>query len=209
MINNIFEGKNHIALLGGTFNPIHKGHIYMADCVLKLCHEVEEIYILPNNNTAYKDNTLIASPEHRINMIKLAIENKDNISICDLDIKRGGITYTIDTLHDIRNLNKNIIIDFIIGADSLLSFHKWYCYQDILSLCNLIVINRESDKETLIKEINRLKLLNCETKFKLLDVPEYKASSSEIRAKIHDGDYNIEVLNDNIINYIRANELYR
>lgn len=204
-----FVNKTHIAILGGTFNPVHKGHIYMAEKTLEAFPDVEQVYLMPNNLTAYKDNTVIASNEHRIRMLELACEGRKDLVISTLDIDRGGTTYTIDTLNEIKSINPDIKLDFIIGADSLFTFHKWLSYKDILGLCRLIVIRRDSQDDELHRFRERLKNANSNADIVFLNVPELRASSTQIRKSIKMGNYNIAELAENVLEYIIANKLYR
>ena len=207
-MNIDFTKYNHIAILGGTFNPVHNGHIHMAKNVLKWYTEIEAVCLMPNNHTAYKDNTLIVSNEDRLNMLKLAVRDEKGLYLSRLDIDRGGITYTIDTIRDIKAINANIAIDFIIGADSLLTFTKWYCYEELLGLCRLIVIRRECEEKELFEARDRLfKINNC-CHIEITDITEYPASSTEIRNKLINGERHIPELNKEVLEYIKKNKLY-
>lgn len=203
-----FTKYKHIAILGGTFNPVHKGHIHMAKEVLRMYTGIEAVCLMPNNLTAYKDNSLIVSNEDRLNMLKLACMDEVGLFISELDIKRGGITYTIDTIKDIKAINPYIQIDFIIGADSLLGFTKWYCYEEILSLCRLIVIRRECEEKELTEARDKLVAANGCSQIEIADVSEYPASSTEIRNKLKTGEKDVPELNRKVLEYILKNRLY-
>lgn len=198
-----------IGILGGTFNPIHNGHIMMAKCALKQYHSLDAVMILPNNLPAYKDTHSIITSEHRLAMLELAIADEPNMFVSDMELVRGGTTYTIETLEQIHQLNPTLQIAFIIGADSLLSFTKWYRYKDILKHCSLLVAGRESQREqlkqfaaALIKEVGygNIKIMRN----KNMDI-----SSSAIRQSLSDGVIPYECVPSKVADYIKTNKLYR
>jgi nicotinate-nucleotide adenylyltransferase len=208
-MNHAFINQKNIAVLGGTFNPVHRGHIYMAKKVLEAYPFLDMLYLMPNNLTAYKDNDCIASNQDRLNMLKLAVNIEEKLRISTIDMDRGGITYTIDTLKDIRNINADINIFFIIGADSLCSFRKWYKYTDILKLCNLVVIEREGLSHNLQEVRKSLISENPNADIHILSCGEYPASSTEIRKKIQNNEYEGLQLPDNVLEYILERGLYK
>jgi nicotinate-nucleotide adenylyltransferase len=205
---NSFADYKNIAVLGGTFNPVHKGHIYMAKKVLDAYPFLDALYLMPNNLTAYKDNTCIASNEDRLKMLELASSGEEKIKISTLDMVRGGITYTIDTLTDIKRANADVNIFFVIGADSLSSFKKWYVYRDILKSCTLVVIDREGESCDLQEIRNSLIDENPCADIRILNCGQYPASSTEIRKKIQNNEYEGLQLPDNVLEYILERKLY-
>jgi nicotinate-nucleotide adenylyltransferase len=206
---NTFKNQKNIAILGGTFNPVHNGHIFMAKKVLDAYPFLDALYLMPNNLTAYKDNSCIVSNEDRLNMLRLACGEDERLLISTLDMKRGGITYTIDTLNDIQNINQDINIFFVIGADSLCSFTKWRLYREILKLCTLIVLERNGKDHDLRKIRKNIMDENQGADIRILDCGEYPASSSEIREKIQNNEYEGLQLPDNVLEYILERKLYR
>jgi nicotinate-nucleotide adenylyltransferase len=206
---NTFKNQKNIAILGGTFNPVHNGHIFMAKKVLDAYPFLDALYLMPNNLTAYKDNSCIVSNEDRLNMLRLACDKDERLLISTLDMNRGGITYTIDTLNDIKNINPDINIFFVIGADSLCSLKKWRLYREILKLCTLIVLERNGKDHDLRKIRKNIMDENQGTDIRILDCGEYPASSSEIRKKIQNNEYEGLQLPDNVLEYILERKLYR
>ena len=107
---SVFLKYNCIGILGGTFNPIHNGHIMLAEKAICQFPEIEKILIMPNNKPAYKGNNEIISPKERIKMLELATLSLDYAEISDIEIKRGGITYSYDTFKEIYAINPDIKI---------------------------------------------------------------------------------------------------
>lgn len=203
-----FRKYSCIGILGGTFNPIHLGHMMMAETAYNQIDEIEKIVFMPNNKTAYKNNSEIEQNDHRINMLKLAIEDKEFAEISDIEQKRGGVTYTVETLKQILDINSKIKIYFIIGADSLFSFTKWYMFEQVLSMCTLLVVSRNSSKESLIETKNMLEQ-EYNASIILLDTEEFDASSSNIRERIKDGVDVSDKLDKKVLDYIYENNLYK
>lgn len=198
-----------IGILGGTFNPIHNGHLMMAKCALRQFRSLEAIMILPNNLPAYKDSASIITSEHRLAMLKLAISDESAMFVSDMELVRGGTTYTIDTLEQIHSLYPNLQISFIIGADSLLSFTKWYRYKDILKHCTLLVAGRESEREKLIQFADNLIKELGYGSIKIMRNRNMDISSSEIRKCISKGMIPYNYLPVAVADYIKANKLYK
>lgn len=199
---------NCVGILGGTFNPIHIGHIEVAKNAIKQYSDIEQIIIMPNNLPAYKANKDIADISHRRNMIDIAIENEPYISISMMEVKRGGITYTSDTLEEIKLRNPSMKIYFIIGADSLFSITKWHNYKDVLRLCTLLVARRSSDYNNMEEyALELIKDCGCgDIRFIYMD--EIEVASSEVRKNISDGKMPCEMLPEGLDLYIKKNKLY-
>ncbi|MBQ9278943.1 MAG: nicotinate (nicotinamide) nucleotide adenylyltransferase [Lachnospiraceae bacterium] len=172
---------NCIGILGGTFNPIHNGHIMLAQKAIKQFPDIEKILIMPNNKPAYKGNNEIISPNERITMLKLATSSLDFTEISDIEIKRGGITYSYDTFKEIYGINPNIKIYFIVGADSLYTINKWYKYEDVLKMCTLLVAKRKSGFDEMRLYADKLKKYVSEANIEFINSPNMNISSSAIR----------------------------
>ena len=136
-----------IGIMGGTFNPIHKGHTGIARCAYEQS-DIDEILFMPSGTPAYKDNSPIVSATDRCNMVKLAIKPFDYMSLSTIETDRPGNTYTADTLAQIYDSYKKIY--FIIGADSLLYIQDWYHPEYICSHCHLLCANRDNNSASVL-----------------------------------------------------------
>lgn len=203
-----FGKYNCIGILGGTFNPIHKGHSMLAKEVIDQFPNIQKLLLMPNNLPAYKDTNHIISSEHRLNMLKLVSSDISKTLVSDMEIKRGGITYTIDTLNQIKQLNNAIKIYFIIGADSLYNIEKWRDYQEIFKQCTIIAAKRNCKLDDIKLYSNNLLLKYPELKIEFLETEAIDISSSELRTKINAGLLRDEYLDKSIIQYIKDNNLY-
>lgn len=127
----------NIAVLGGRFDPPHYGHLLVAEQVLERMPEIDQIWLLPANTHPWKE--MVASPLHRLNMTKFLETSK--IKVSDLDIKRGGETYTIDTVRIIKEDSINNYF-WLCGSDTLREFHRWKNFQELPELIPFLVFPR-------------------------------------------------------------------
>ncbi|NMA79959.1 MAG: nicotinate (nicotinamide) nucleotide adenylyltransferase [Clostridiales bacterium] len=197
-----------IAIFGGSFNPIHDGHINLVTRIQDK-YKFERILIIPTYSPPHKSANALASAEHRFNMCKLATEDFLYLIPCDLEIKRGGKSYTIDTLTTIKYTYPNHKLYFIMGADMLYSFTSWYKYRDIAELATIIVAARkEHEYQKLMEEKLKLSEIGINCHVENIDVVDI--SSTQVRDIVANGSYD-ELQNHvpkKVANYIVDNELY-
>ena len=128
-----------IGILGGTFDPIHIGHLRSA-LEVKENLKLDEMRLIPVYFPPHRKPP-VASPEHRLNMVRCAVKNTD-LSVDDKEITRQGISYTVETLTSLREEFPNHSISIILGTDAFLKLQNWHQWEKILTLCNIIVIHR-------------------------------------------------------------------
>lgn len=131
------NGKHAMLLMGGTFDPIHLGHINTAK-ETALWLNISKVTLIPAHIPPHKTGTY-ACATHRANMVELVCQEDPLFSLDQRELKRHSASYTIDTLQELRRENPKTQIFFIMGMDSLLSFTKWHQWRDILKLCNIVV----------------------------------------------------------------------
>ena len=107
---NDFKDYSCIALLGGTFNPVHKGHIAMAECALRQKRDIEKLIFLPNAKTYYKDGRGVADGALRLKMLEAAVAYDPRFDVSDIEVNRGGYTLTVDTLNELKGVNPDLEI---------------------------------------------------------------------------------------------------
>lgn len=207
-MNNIFEKSACVGILGGTFNPVHIGHAMLAERAIEQYNDMERVVFMPNNLPAYKNTHEIIDEKHRVNMLRLAIDGKSHSDISLMEISRGGVTYTVDTLREIREINSSIKIYFIIGADSLFSLHKWKDYKDIMSMCTILAARRDSDYDKMAEYAEKFIGKTGFGCIEFINAPEVDAASSQIRASIAAGNMPYELLPHGVAEYIKDNKLY-
>lgn len=203
-----FKNMKCIGVLGGTFNPVHKGHLMMAECALREKTDIERIIFMPNNLPAYKNTQDITKANHRVCMLEAALQGHDNMCISQMELSRGGITYTADTLREILDINPGLIIYFIIGSDSLESLHLWFQYREILKMCRLLVAVRDTKRSQMETCAKRLQGEVPEAQIEFLDNQEILVSSTDIRAQISSGFMPYASLPQGVAEYIQAHRLF-
>ncbi|MBL1214129.1 MAG: nicotinate (nicotinamide) nucleotide adenylyltransferase [Ignavibacteriae bacterium] len=187
-----------IGILGGTFDPIHTGHLITARVVLET-RGYEKIVLIPCSISPHKQGVKTADNYDRLNMVKAAIANDALFEVSDYELMMGGISYTIDTLkHFMDTYNK---IELIIGYDNLAKFDTWKNYKEILDLTNLIVMKRSTDN---IAVENKTVL----EKAIIVDTPTIEISSSSIRERIKNHLPIDNLVPDAVKKYIYDNGIY-
>lgn len=130
-----------VGIFGGTFDPIHHGHLITAQSVREM-RDLDRIIFIPSFISPHKADVNSVSPEHRINMLKLAVEGIDFFEVSDYEIKKEGISYTIDTLKEFKK--KYDELEFIIGYDNIFKFHAWKNPDEIMRITKILVLKRKS-----------------------------------------------------------------
>ena len=218
---------NNIGILGGTFNPVHLGHTLPAKAVAAHL-SLDVILLIPASIPPHKATPNV-SAKHRAEMVMLACDSEPLLSCDDLELNRDGHSFTIDTLQALSKRHHNSRLYFIIGLDSLLTFTSWHKYQEILSLCHLVVNTRPNyqlgslnqatktllDKHQ-VEDVASLK--NSKSGGILLlpsSLPNYddhldlNVSSSEIRQRLLNKQSCQHLLDPQVLAYINKNKLYR
>ncbi len=188
-----------IGIFGGSFNPIHNGHLFVAEKVKEmLC--LDKIIFIPTGIAPHKDNSDFVSKEHRYNMVKLAVDSMFDVS--DIEVKTDKICYAVDTMAEIKKIYNNDDLYYIIGADSLVTFMQWREPLKLFEMLHLVVVGREGIDIDKITEEYRVKY-NAE--ITVCHIGEFDASSSEIRKNIN--EYS-NLLPEKVMEYIINNKLY-
>ena len=197
-----------IAILGGSFNPIHNGHISMA----VTAHEQYglNIILMPNSTTYYKENAYFAPNNHRIEMLRLVADRYDYMYYSDMEIVRGGITHTIDTIRELRNEDEGREIYFIIGGDSLEWIDKWVEADELLSIIHVLTAVRGSTDIVRTRElIAGITSVYSKSRIDILNMDNIDISSSSIRENIASNISITGLVPEYIENYIYTNKLYQ
>ena len=197
-----------IGILGGTFNPIHHGHLILGQAA-KEEFGLDEILVMPTKNPAYKTISGGVSEQNRVDMIKLAISRFPYFRFSDMELKREGTTYTVDTLRALTQDHKDCKYYFIMGADSLLEIERWKHPDRLMTECTLLVAVRDDcDREGLEKQIIYL-TDKYQADIKILPANRIDISSTKIRRMIREGKSVRYMLPDQVIRFIQKNHLYR
>jgi len=187
-----------VGILGGTFDPIHNGHLEIANCALKQL-PLDEIQFIPCNLPAHRA-TPLASSKDRLAMVKLATENNPKFTVNALELERPGPSYTIETVKALKKPNQKLY--FIIGADGYVSFKKWYHWQEIPNYCELVVYNRPG------YDISAIHHPEISDQVTILNMPPCDISASKIRQLIQEKTYVANALPKEVYQYISDKKLY-
>lgn len=203
-----------VGILGGTFNPIHIGHITIAEEAINQYH-LDEIWFMPNNIPYYKDKREVVSNHHREQMIKLAIENYPYFKFSDFEFKIDGHTYSSETLPLLKKQYNEHDFYFIMGADSLFHFQDWKNPEIILDYVKVLVANRcNHSQNSIVEKISSLNHYYNKESFYNLKVLEVPCSSSCLRCAIsnkddlNNMDYIRKYIQSNVLKYIQSHHLY-
>lgn len=196
----------HIAFYGGTFDPVHIGHINVAIRLFEK-NQIDEVWFVPTKKNPLKEQEPSASADHRLAMLHLALEPFSFCSVYEKEIKSSKTSYTVDTvqaiLHDRLSYVKKISL--VLGDDLLSQFDRWHEVDKLLSQVEVIVVTREGKNI-----VNLLKKNNLYNKgmFSILPIPLLDISSTEIKKRIQEGLYCGHLLPAKVLDYIQAYQLY-
>lgn len=199
--------QKQVALLGGTFNPIHIGHIIAGQCVLDT-NEFDEVWVMPTGNPPHKTSSPHYN-DHRLAMCQLAVEGLEGFSVSDLELKREGKIYTVETFELLDKLYPSCKFWLIIGTDSLMDLKKWYDAERLLHTVNFIVVDRGGYDSELVDALIHDYDQGYKGDFLRIEMPQIELSSSDIRHRIGEGQSIRFRVPDNVLSYIQQHQLYQ
>lgn len=174
--------KKKIGIMGGTFNPIHFGHLLLAERAYEE-YDLHEVVFLPSKRPSYKNIKDLASEEDRKEMVEIAIHSKPYFSVSTLEYERNGNTYTYDTMKILHEKYPQYQYYFLIGADSLFQLEQWKYAEELLKDTIFLVATRDgASYEKMEKQIQFLKK-KYHAQISLLHMPTIEISSSDIRKR--------------------------
>jgi nicotinate-nucleotide adenylyltransferase len=187
--------------MGGTFDPIHNGHLVVGSEVAHL-YALDEVVFVPTGQPWQKTHREVSAAEDRYLMTVLATTNNPQFTVSRIDIDRDGPTYTKDTLRQLRSDNPDAELFFITGADALAQILGWHAVEELFDLAHFIGVTRPGYA------------LELDTRFpegsvSLLEVPALAISSSDVRARVHRGAPVWYLVPDGVVRYIDKRQLYR
>ncbi|MER5399454.1 nicotinate-nucleotide adenylyltransferase [Streptomyces sp. NPDC002599] len=193
-------GKRRLGVMGGTFDPIHHGHLVAASEVAAQFH-LDEVVFVPTGQPWQKTDRMVTPAEDRYLMTVIATAENPQFSVSRIDIDRGGPTYTTDTLRDLHALNPDADLFFITGADALGQILTWRYTEELFSLAHFIGVTRPGHTLT--------DPGLPEGGVSLVEVPALAISSTDCRARVAKGDPVWYLVPDGVVRYIDKRELYR
>ncbi len=196
-----------IGIYGGTFAPIHNGHVNAAKAFMDQM-QLHYLFVIPTALDPSKIRDEGDEARHRMKMCELAFEGEAGVVISDMEIEKGGISYTVDTLRALARDDRRLFM--LVGTDMALKLDSWREPEEIFKLCYPTYVRRESDKllENQIIEKNT-KYLNDYGKIcRRIMTPEIELSSTEIREMVKRGEDISNLVPEKVAEYIKENKLY-
>lgn len=174
-----------VGILGGTFDPIHIGHLVSAE-EARVELELERVFFAPTRLPPHKLDHAVSSVEHRLAMVELAIASNPHFAISRVDIDRSGPSYTVDSIELLKDeWGPGAEIYFIMGSDSLLDILTWHDPQQLIRLCRFAVVSRPGYQVDL-HELDAL-LPGLASRVQMLHAPELAISSTDIQRRVRGG----------------------
>lgn len=194
--------------MGGTFDPIHYGHLILAQNALDT-FSLDEILFVPSGTPWLKESTKVLSKNKRVSMTGMAIEDNPDFALSTIEIDREGNSYSYETVEELKRMQPKTDFYFIMGADSLLEIERWKHPDRLMAECTLLVAVRDDcDREGLEKQIIYL-TDKYQADIRILPANRIDISSTKIRRMIREGKSVRYMLPDQVIRFIQKNHLYR
>jgi nicotinate-nucleotide adenylyltransferase len=210
-----------LGVMGGMFDPVHEGHLELAQQVKQLC-QLDEVLLIPCGSPVHRPRA-IATPAARITMLELATRDTDWLHVDSRECLSNAPSYTYNTLRAIRSEQPSAILHLLLGLDAFLVFNTWYKWREIFDLAHIVVVARpgyvlstDMLEPELRDELVKRKALNVDDcrqgpagKILMLNVPTPAISSTEIREMLRKKRNTSQFLNDDVAAYIHAHQLYQ
>jgi nicotinate-nucleotide adenylyltransferase len=199
-----------VVLFGGTFDPIHIGHLIVARSVGERLG-AERIMLIPSAEPPHKADATITPAEHRLAMTRLAVDDEPGFTVSDCEVRRNGPSYTFDTISHFRlTLGEDVELCWIIGADSLCELVSWYRAAELVDACRIVTAARPGFDNP---DLSMLRQVFSETQVtrlqeSILPTPRIDISSTEIRRRVGTGQSIRYLVPEAVRNYIAEHGLY-
>ena len=196
-----------IAIYGGAFNPVHKGHTEIVKQISEN-YDFDKILIIPSKFSPHKSNKELVSDEHRLNMCKLTFNDFDKCEVSDIEIKRNKISFTVDTLTELKTVYPFDEFYLVCGSDMFLSLLKWRNPEEIFKMTSILAFRRDDESMQAMNEYKDVltamgvNVLICEMK-----IPPF--SSTQIREAVKSNKPYDKYVTEKVYDYILKNKLYR
>jgi len=185
-----------VGILGGTFDPIHIGHLIAASSVYEALN-LDSVVFIPAGDPWQKRDRDLSPGQQRLEMVKLATENDDRFQVSDLEISRSGPTYAVDTVREWKRLNPSDELLWIVGSDALSGIPSWHEWEAFVSEVTIVAVNRVGQNDSVPFD------------FVSVDMPEVRISATELRDRFTNGLDTKYLVPKNVSQYISDQGLYQ
>jgi nicotinate-nucleotide adenylyltransferase len=192
-------------ILGGTFDPVHRGHLSAATQLLELAG-LSEVWLMPNAQPPHRTSPPLAPAQERLQMVALATANLNCLSACGLEVERGGVSYTIDTFRRLRLSEPDRPFRLLLGSDAALQIESWHESAALLAEASFVIFSRP--QVTLAPgQLQRLRFPAARTEVVTLETPAI--SGRMVRERLRRGESVLDLVTPEVAGYIRDRGLYR
>ena len=191
--------------MGGTFDPVHRGHLSAATQLLSRA-QVDEVWLMPNAQPPHRATPPLASARDRLQMIRLATAEQGRLRASALEVERGGVSYTIDTLREVLRLEPHRRLRLLLGSDAALKIQSWHEWQALLREASFTIFSRDSQPLEPV-QLERLGFPRERTELVALDTPAISARM--VRSRLERGEEVLDLVTPEVAEYIRDRGLYR
>ncbi len=197
-----------IGILGGTFNPVHTGHLLLAEWARDALG-LDEVWFIPTGHSYMKADDCILPGEERLWMVRLAIQDNPFFQCLGLEIERKGNSYSYETLEQLKSMHPENELFFIVGADCLFTIEEWRCVERIFQSCTLVAAVRDDASLDTMREKKRELEQHFPARIILLPFLRTSVSSTEIRERIREGKSVRYLVPEAVLKYIGKKGYYR
>ena len=194
------------AMFGGSFNPVHKGHVQLASAFIGQL-SLDRVLIVPSLIPPHKQVHDRIDPQHRLKMCELAFEHSEKIQVCDIELRRQGASYTYETLQQLHEMYPQDELFLITGADMFMTIESWRHPEIIFSLATVCGVPRDSDSITQLQQHEDV-LHSLGARTAVLDAGVMTVSSTEVRRRVRAGEDISPLVPAAVEEYIIGNGLY-
>lgn len=195
-----------IGIMGGTFDPVHNGHIVIAKSVAEQL-DLDRVLFIPAGNPNFKQGQELASAANRAHMVALAIENEPLFELDLCEVERAGVTYTADTLEELAQCHEDAQLFFIMGTDSAVTLPGWKRVSDVARLCTIVVAKRPGQSTQRVRDALAASSIDFDTIY--LDVPQVDVSSTQVREQIAQGHDVSDMIPSSVWTFLTEVGLYQ
>jgi nicotinate-nucleotide adenylyltransferase len=199
-----------LGIFGGSFDPVHRGHLVLADSCAEQA-ALDAVWFVPASHQPLKPTGPQASDADRLAMLRLALADQSRFEVSELEIVRGGVSYTVDTLAAVQAQHPEAELFFLLGADSLADLPDWHRPEEICTLTTLLVVRRAGEAEPNFDALDHLVSAERLERFRdhQVEMPETPISSSQIRQLIATEGAWRKLVSEGVAQHIERESLYR
>ncbi|RQD70613.1 MAG: nicotinate-nucleotide adenylyltransferase [Tindallia sp. MSAO_Bac2] len=195
-------------ILGGTFDPVHTGHLFIAQTALDEVN-LDQVIFVPSGHPPHKTDHKITDASHRLQMVREAIGTNPLFSCSTLETDNSRVGYTYNLLKTMTDQHPEVEFYFIMGADSFMEIKTWYRYDELLTMAGFIVMKRKGYNSNELDHQTESFIESHQTRIIILDSPKLDISSSDIRDRRQRGKSIKYLVPEKVESYINQNNLYR